>query len=104
MELRFMMAGSTKVEATNPNPTGKNGWLSDKNWCAIEEMTNLFPKSFANFDKEFARDIKLWEKLYDSQTPQDMEMPGGWNNKLELIQKTMVMRILRPDKVTQMII
>lgn len=31
-------------------------------------------------------------------------MPGQWNNKLSLIQKTMVLKILRPDKVTQMIV
>lgn len=101
-ELRFMMAGSTKVQASQANPSGADGWLSEKNWCAIEEMTDLFPKSFPNFDKSFAKDVKLWEKLYDSANPHEHEMPGEWK-KLELIQKTMIMRILRPDKVTQMI-
>ena len=62
-----MMAGSTKVAPSAPNPSGANGWLSDKNWCAIEEMTQLFPKTFPNLDKSFSRDIKLWEKFYDNQ-------------------------------------
>lgn len=104
-ELRFMMAGSTKVQATNPNPTGANGWLSEKAWCAIEEMTELFPQSFPTFDKNFARDIKQWEKFYDSQNPHQFEpWPYKLTGDLELIRKTMIMRILRPDKVTQMII
>lgn len=68
-ELRFMMAGSTKVQSSSPNPTGDRGWLSDKNWCAIEEMTELFPKSFPKFDKEFAKDINAWKLLYDDLTP-----------------------------------
>ena len=100
-----MMAGSTKVQATNPNPTGANGWLSEKAWCAIEEMTELFPQSFPAFDKNFARDIKQWEKFYDSQNPHQFEpWPCKLTGDLELIRKTMIMRILRPDKVTQMII
>jgi len=104
-ELRFMMAGSTKVQATNPNPTGTNGWLSEKSWCAIEEMTELFPHSFPAFDKNFAKDIKLWEKFYDSQNPQNVDpWPIKLTGELELLRKTMIMRILRPDKVTQMII
>lgn len=104
-ELRFMMAGSTKVQSTNPNPTGGDGWLSDKNWCAIEEMSELFPKYFGGFDKSFAENIKEWQKLYEHATPQTVEKwPITWqNNPFELIHKTMIMRIIRPDKVSQMV-
>lgn len=64
-------------------------------------MAELFPQSFPGFDKNFARDIKLWEKFYDSQNPQNFEpWPIKLTGELELIRKTMIMRILRPDKVT----
>ena len=99
-ELRFLMAGSTKVDSNDPNPTGDNGWLSEKNWCAIEEMSELFPKTFPNLSKSFAKDIKKWQKIYDSIQPHKEDpWPGEWNN-LPLLGKTMIMRILRPDKVT----
>ena len=61
-----MMAGSTKVDPDDPNPTGENGWLSDKNWCALEEMSELFPKTFPKLSKSFAKDIDAWKRIYDS--------------------------------------
>jgi hypothetical protein len=48
-ELRFLMAGATQVEMTKPNPTGENGWLSDKAWLSIMEMSTKF-ESFKGFD------------------------------------------------------
>ena len=48
-ELRFLMAGATQVEMTKPNPTGEGGWLSDKAWLSIMEMSTRF-ESFKGFD------------------------------------------------------
>jgi len=34
-EVRFLMTGGTKVEMAKPNPTGEEGWVSDKMWASI---------------------------------------------------------------------
>jgi hypothetical protein len=44
-----LMAGATQVEMTKPNPTGEGGWLSDKAWLSIMEMSTRF-ESFKGFD------------------------------------------------------
>ena len=41
-EVRFLMAGSTQVELTKPNPAGDNGWLLEKSWLTILEMSSKF--------------------------------------------------------------
>ena len=51
-ELRFLMAGATQVDMTKPNPTGESGWLSDKAWLGILEMTTKFD-SFKGLDDDF---------------------------------------------------
>mgnify|MGYP000898489001 CR=1 FL=1 len=38
-EVRFMLAGATQVECDRPNPTGNEGWLSDKSWASILELS-----------------------------------------------------------------
>lgn len=38
-EARFLMTGATSVDMPRPNPTGANGWLSDKAWISILEMS-----------------------------------------------------------------
>jgi dynein heavy chain len=34
-EVRFLMTGGTRVEMSRPNPTGEDGWMSDKMWASI---------------------------------------------------------------------
>ena len=67
------------------------------------EMSNKFPQ-FTNFDNEFAQNINLWEQIYNSLEPQSYEnaWPGKWNN-LDILNRTIVISILRPDKVVQCI-
>ena len=67
-ELRFLMAGATQVEMTKPNPTGDGGWLTDKAWLTILEMSTKF-ESFKDFDDEFVANLSIWEKIYNSSTP-----------------------------------
>jgi hypothetical protein len=66
--VRFLMAGATKVELTKPNPTGESGWLTNKAWLAMLEMSEKF-KQFKGFDDSFAANIDAWEKIYNSPNP-----------------------------------
>ena len=67
-ELRFLMAGATQVEMTKPNPTGEGGWLTDKAWLTILEMSSKFD-SFKGFDDDFVANLSTWEKIYNSASP-----------------------------------
>ena len=103
-ELRFLMAGSTQVEMTKPNPTGAAGWLTDKAWLTILEMSTKF-ETFKGLDDDFVSKLSLWEKIYNSKEPQSFKenpWPGKWND-IRLLQKTMIMRALRADKVIPML-
>jgi dynein heavy chain len=98
------LAGATQVELTKPNPCGENGWLTDKSWLSILEMSSKF-ETFKGFDDSFAKDIKQWEKIYNSANPQSFKenpWPAPWND-LKLLEKVNIMRCIRQDKVTQMI-
>jgi dynein heavy chain len=52
-EVRFLMAGSTQVELTKPNPSGADGWLLNTSWLNMLEMSSKF-EIFKVFDDEFA--------------------------------------------------
>ena len=67
-ELRFLMAGATQVEMTKPNPTGEGGWLLDKSWLTILEMSSRF-ESFKGFDDQFIANLSHWEKIYNCTNP-----------------------------------
>lgn len=41
-EVRILLTGGTSVEMEKPNPTGDGGWLSDKIWASILQLTREF--------------------------------------------------------------
>ncbi len=48
----------------------------------------------------FATELEDWKKIYDSSEPQNEQLPKSWRSKLEQFQTLLVLRCLRPDKVT----
>ena len=101
--VRFLMAGATQVELTRPNPTGEDGWLTNKSWLAFLEMSSKFSQ-FAGFDTDFEKNVSAWEKIYNSLEPHsyDNPWPGKWNDR-PILDRTIIISILRPDKVVQCI-
>jgi dynein heavy chain len=102
--VRFLMAGATQVELTKPNPTGDDGWLSNKAWLSFLEMSSTF-KQFKGFDDDLIKNVDHWAQIYGSAEPHNREKnpwPTKWNS-LDILNHTVVVSILRPDKVTQCI-
>ena len=40
-----------------------------------------------------------WKVLFDSTNPQDLPLPEPYNSKLDIFQKIIVIKSIRPDKV-----
>jgi dynein heavy chain len=59
---------------------------------------------FKGFADSFAADITAWSELYELANPHEEEhvWPGKWND-LSVLHKTVIMRILRPDKAVNMV-
>jgi len=102
-EVRFLMTGGTSVTLDRPNPAGEGTWLSNKAWAGILQMSREL-KIFEGFDIDMEKNVGWWENLYNSSNPQSDEhvWPGKWN-ELSILHKTIVMRLIRPDKVVLMI-
>lgn len=46
-----------------------------------------------------SENIGEWQKIYDSKEPQSFPLPERLSNTLNELQKMIVLRCLRPDKV-----
>lgn len=82
-----------------PNPTGDNGWLSNKAWASILEMSKNLPE-FKGFDTDFEQYIAEWEEIFNSQKPHSLKQawPAKWQD-LNLFRRVVVLSIIRRDKV-----
>lgn len=92
-EYRFLLTGGIGVDNPLENPSS---WLPLKSWNEICRLDHL--SHFTSIRKEFQEHADLWKPIYDSLTPHKAPLPGEWNN-LNHIQKMLILRCLRADKI-----
>uniref|UniRef100_A0A8C8EFI1 Dynein axonemal heavy chain 12 n=1 Tax=Otus sunia TaxID=257818 RepID=A0A8C8EFI1_9STRI len=92
-EFMFLLTGGVglKNKYKNPDPS----WLPDKSWdelCRASEIPALKGLRYSKMLIE-------WQKIYDSREPQSFPLPEPLNNTLNELQKIIILRCLRPDKI-----
>lgn len=56
-------------------------------------------EEFKGLDKDIESGAKRWKKFSDSDLPEKEKFPQEWKNK-SAVQKLLIMRALRPDRMT----
>ncbi|XP_072866108.1 dynein axonemal heavy chain 12 isoform X6 [Chlorocebus sabaeus] len=95
-ELMFLLTGGVSLKSAekNPDPT----WLQDKSWEEICRASE-FP-AFRGLRQHFCEHICEWRKIYDSKEPHNAKFPAPMDKNLKQLQKIIILRCLRPDKIT----
>jgi len=90
---RFLLTGGLALNNPHPNPCSE--WLNEKSWSEIVRA------SFLPNLKGLKDDIQSpgWRKFYDSLTPHFEKLPSPWQLNLNRLDKLVVLRCLRPDKI-----
>uniref|UniRef100_A0A8B9VSH1 Dynein axonemal heavy chain 12 n=1 Tax=Anas zonorhyncha TaxID=75864 RepID=A0A8B9VSH1_9AVES len=90
-EFMFLLTGGVglKNKYKNPDPS----WLPDKSWDEILTVSTFSSRNHVT------ENIGEWQKIYDSKEPQSFPLPEQWNNTLNELQKMVILRCLRPDKI-----
>uniref|UniRef100_A0A8B9BSN7 Dynein axonemal heavy chain 12 n=1 Tax=Anser brachyrhynchus TaxID=132585 RepID=A0A8B9BSN7_9AVES len=91
-EFMFLLTGGVglKNKYKNPDPS----WLPDKSWDELCLIVSTFSSR-----NNVTENIGEWQKIYDSKEPQSFPLPEQWNNTLNELQKMIILRCLRPDKI-----
>uniref|UniRef100_A0A3Q3L381 Dynein axonemal heavy chain 11 n=1 Tax=Labrus bergylta TaxID=56723 RepID=A0A3Q3L381_9LABR len=72
-------------------------FLSSTAWSAIKVMS--FTDEFRGLDRDIEGSPKRWKKMVESECPEKEKFPQEWKGKSSL-QKLIMMRALRPDRMT----
>ncbi|MGH0147735.1 UNVERIFIED_CONTAM: hypothetical protein FKN15_039853 [Acipenser sinensis] len=72
-------------------------FLSNSAWSAIKTMS--FLDDFRGLDRDIEGSPKRWKKIVESECPEKEKFPQEWKSKSSL-QKLILMRALRPDRMT----
>uniref|UniRef100_A0A8C3YTD1 Dynein axonemal heavy chain 12 n=1 Tax=Catagonus wagneri TaxID=51154 RepID=A0A8C3YTD1_9CETA len=95
-ELMFLLTGGVSLKSAEKNPDPS--WLQDKSWEEICRASE-FP-AFEGLRDHFCDNITEWRKIYDSKEPHNAKFPVPMNTRLNDLQKIIILRCLRPDKIT----
>ena len=97
-EYNFFLRGAGLVdkEAQPPNPAPE--WISDIAWENVAEMDNRLA-ALRGVAASFEQNSSEWRKWYLNPTPEATPLPGEWENKCNELQRMLLIRFLRPDRV-----
>ena len=95
-ELRFFITGGTGLDERFPAAPSAP-WLLEKTWVAICRLSKL--PTFSGFFEDFRDRLSEWEHFFNHPRPDEADLPGYWNSKLNRFQKLLVLRCIRSDAV-----
>jgi len=55
--------------------------------------------AFQGFDKYFIANEGAFQRIFDSDEPENEDIPGEWNTKLNSFQKMIFLKSIRIDKI-----
>ncbi|XP_041984652.1 dynein axonemal heavy chain 12 [Aricia agestis] len=94
-EYIFLITGGIAVENIFKKPID---WLSDKSWDEICRLNDL--PNFNGIKENVVKDVVKWKEFYDDLEPHSKSLPEAWESKLNKFQKLLIIRVIRPDKLT----
>ncbi|KAK9727720.1 ATP-binding dynein motor region [Popillia japonica] len=93
-EWMFLLTGGVGLDNPHKNPTN---WLIQLSWdelCRLSECP-----AFIGIREHFTSNLAAWRALFDSSEPQNVPLPSPWDDKLNRLEKMLVLRVIRPDKM-----
>ncbi|XP_051515044.1 dynein axonemal heavy chain 12-like [Myxocyprinus asiaticus] len=94
-EFMFLLTGGVGLQNSVPNPDPN--WLPDKSWDEICRASDL--PSLQGLKESFIKSPESFLPIYDSKEPYNTPLPKPWCDKLNHLQKMIIYRCLRPDKI-----
>ncbi|KAL3846382.1 hypothetical protein ACJMK2_017380 [Sinanodonta woodiana] len=97
-EYNFFLRGGVVLDRENQMDNPCSNWLSDVAWDNITELEKLtnFHGIITSFE-QYPRDWRIW---YTANEPENTALPGEWDNACNELQKMLLIRSLRPDRVS----
>lgn len=97
VEWRFLLTGGVGLDNPHANPAPD--WLPATAWDQICRADNDL-LNFKGLKKSFKTQTKQWRQVFDSSKPHRTPLPNDFDDRLNRFQRIIILRALRPDKVS----
>jgi len=96
-EYNFFLRGGTVLDRSSQSPNPAPEWINESNWDNISELEKL--ANFRNIVTSFEQNSQEWRLWYQSSEPEVSALPGEWENKCNELQRLILLRCLRADRL-----
>lgn len=97
-EYMFFLLGGQVVDRSSQSANPAPDWISQQCWDNVVELDKNLD-SFKGFQSSFEQTLRDWNKWYKCGEPEKEALPGDWDGRLDQMQKLIVVRCIRPDRV-----
>jgi dynein heavy chain len=97
-EFQFFLKGGIVLDRENQMDNPCSQWLSDQLWDNITELSKL--ANFHGIIESFEQYPRDWNTWFQSSEPETAPLPGEWDSSLNELQRMLIVRSLRPDRVS----
>ncbi|KAK3261578.1 hypothetical protein CYMTET_29517 [Cymbomonas tetramitiformis] len=95
-ELRFLLTGGVDT-GENPHANPAPDWISTKSWGEICRLSDL--PCAQGLLQDFQAAADKFKGLYNVSEAHLQPLPSPWQEKMNVFQRLLVVRAMRPDKV-----
>lgn len=96
-EYKFFLRGGQVLNKENQMPNPCTDWLPEFAWDNITILDHL--PNFRNIAGSFEQNIRDWKDWYFKSEPENVPLPGEWENKCNELQHMIIVRCFRPDRL-----
>ncbi|KAJ3195453.1 Dynein heavy chain 2, axonemal [Irineochytrium annulatum] len=96
-EYDFFLRGGQVLDKDTQLPNPCSDWIVEVAWDNLTELDNL--PAFSGIVSSIEQSEREWKAWFMSNEPEELALPGDWENKLNDLQKMLIVRSLRSDRV-----
>ncbi|XP_070785989.1 dynein axonemal heavy chain 2 [Enoplosus armatus] len=97
-EYSFFLRGGLVLDKEDQMDNPCTSWLADSSWDNITELDKL--PNFHGIMASFEQSPREWNLWFTSTEPENATLPGDWENNCNELQKMLIVRSLRQDRVS----
>lgn len=95
-EIDFFLRGNPTLSDLKQEK--KINWMSDIGWKDLDRLITI-NEVFSNLMQDIIDNEHEFRDWYDLEKPENNKIPCGYNSKLSELQKLLVLRVFRPDRI-----
>ncbi|CAK9199554.1 unnamed protein product [Sphagnum troendelagicum] len=96
-EWQFFLKGAIVLDRTKQPPNPAPLWIKEEAWDNVTGLSEISP--FEGLVASMTQDAAKWLEWFKYTEPEENELPGEWEEKCSELQRMMLLRCFRQDRI-----